>query len=76
MIGGRENIVVGGVWWFIWVSVWCREVGGVVLGVGKVILWIRCFQVCWELVGHLVFNGLVVIVQPFSQGRFLIAQRM
>ena len=76
MIGGRRNIVVRGVWWFIWMCVWCREVSGVVLEVGRVVLWIRWFQVCWELVGHLVFNGLVVIVQPFSQEMFLIAQRM
>ena len=76
MIGGRERIVVGGVWWFIWLYVWCREVGEVALEVGRVVLWIRWFQVCVEMVGHLIFNGLVVIVQPFSQGRFLIAQRM
>ena len=76
MIGGRESIVVGGVWWFIWLYVWSREVGGVVLEVVSVVLWIRWFQVCWELVGHLVFKGLIVIVQTLSQGRSLIAQRM
>ena len=76
MIDGRERIVVGGVWWFIWLYVWCREMGGVALEVGRVVLWIRWFQVCWELVGHLVFNGLVVIVQTVSRGRFLMAQRM
>ena len=68
--------MVGGVWWFIWLYVRCREVGGVALEVGRVVLWIRCFQVCWELVGHLIFNGLVVIVQTVSRGRFLMAQRM
>ena len=76
MICRRERIVVGGVWWFIWLYVWCREVGGVALEVGRVVLWIRWFQVCWELVGHLVFKGLIVIVQTLSQGRCLIPQRM
>ena len=76
MIGGRGNIVVGGVRWFIWMCVWCREVGGVALEVGRVVLWIRWFQVCGKLVGHLVFIGLIVIVQTVSQGRFLIAQKM
>ena len=46
MIGGRGNIVVGGVWWFIWMCVLCREVGGVVLEVGRVVLLIRWVQVC------------------------------
>ena len=69
MIGGMGDIMVGSVWWFIWMYVWCREVG-------EVVLWIRWFQVCVEMVGNLIFNGLVVIVQTFSQRRFLIAQRM
>ena len=61
MVDGTVRIVVG--------SVWCREVG-------EVVLWIGCFYVWLEMVGHLVFIGLIVIVQTFSQGRCLIPPRM